>query len=331
MSALKFQMPKEVSMRNEGDNYGRVTLAPLEKGYGTTIGNALRRVLLSSLEGHAITAIRIPGIPHEFSSVEGVTEDVVELILNLKQVRFKKKSGHTEEKIFILIKKQEIFKAGDIVKFSPSFEIKNPDHIICHLDPSTNFELEITVEKGRGYVPANENKPANPVIGLIPTDAIFTPIKDVQYKVEDIRVEQKMDYEKLTLDVKTDGTITPEQAIKAAVNLLIKHFSLFPDITIVTKTSKNEEMAPVDEKLLHTQKLLKKPLSSFDLSARAFNCLNTAGICTLEDLVKLKVVDMEKFRNFGKKSHQELQELMEKNKLSFGMDLSKYKMNEKKT
>jgi DNA-directed RNA polymerase subunit alpha len=328
MSAIAFQMPEKVSMEKVDNFYGIFTFKPLEKGYGVTIGNSLRRVLLSSLEGYAITSIKIPGAQHEFSTIEGVVEDLVELVLNLKQVRFKKIADHANDKIFISIKKQEVFKAGDIAKFTPALEILNPDFVICHLDSTANIELEMMVEKGRGYVPAEENKPTNAAIGLIPIDAIFTPIKKVTYKVENIRVEQKTDYEKLVIDIQTDGSIHPEQALEHASNLIIKHFLLFSDNNMVIEASSDEETEIVDEELLRVRKLLKTPLPDLGLSVRAFNCLKVAGVKTLSDLAGLEISEMVKFRNFGKKSLKELEELMTSKSLSFGMDLSKYKLDE---
>ncbi|HAN49689.1 MAG TPA: DNA-directed RNA polymerase subunit alpha [Amoebophilaceae bacterium] len=328
MSAIVFQMPEKVSMEKVDNFYSTFTFKPLEKGYGVTIGNTLRRVLLSSLEGYAITSIKIPGAQHEFSTIEGVVEDIVELILNLKQVRFKKIADNANDKICISIKKQEVFKAGDIAKFTPALEILNPDFVICHLDPIANIELEIMVEKGRGYIPAEENKPANAAIGLIPIDAIFTPIKKVSYKVENIRVEQKTDYEKLIIDIQTDGSIHPEQALERAASLIIKHFLLFSDNNMVLEASSDEEIEIVDEELLRVRKLLKTPLAELGLSVRAFNCLKAAEVKTLGDLAGLEISDMVKFRNFGKKSLKELEELMVSKNLNFGMDLSKYKLDE---
>jgi DNA-directed RNA polymerase subunit alpha len=328
MSAIAFQMPEKVSMEKIDNFYGTFTFKPLEKGYGVTIGNALRRVLLSSLEGYAITSIKIPGVQHEFSTIKGVVEDIVALVLNLKQVRFKKIADHVNDKIFISIKKQEVFKAGDIAKFTPALEILNPDFVICHLDPTASIELEMIVEKGRGYVPAEENKPANAAIGLIPIDAVFTPIKKVTYKVENIRVEQKTDYEKLIIDIQTDGSIHPEQALEHASNLIIKHFLLFSDNNMILEASSDEETEIVDEELLRVRKLLKTNLADLGLSVRAFNCLKVAGVKTMSDLAGLEISDMVKFRNFGKKSLKELEELMTSKNLSFGMDLSKYKLDE---
>lgn len=328
MSAIAFQMPEKVSMEKADDFYGTFTFRPLEQGYGVTIGNTLRRVLLSSLEGYAITSISVPGVQHEFSTIEGVAEDLVELILNLKQVRFKKIADHTDDKISISIKKQETFKAGDIAKFTSAFEIMNPDFVICHLEPTAHLELDITIEKGRGYVPAEENKPANAPIGLVPIDAIFTPIKNVKFKVENFRVEQKTDYEKLILDIQTDGSIHPEQALERAASLMIKHFMLFSNNNMVLEASGEEELEVVDEESLRVRKLLKTPLADLGLSVRAFNCLKAADVKTLGDLAGLEIAAIEKFRNFGKKSLTELEELMADKGLSFGMDLSKYKLDE---
>ena len=328
MSAIAFQMPEKVSIEKVDDFYGTFTFKPLEKGYGVTIGNALRRVLLSSLEGYAITSIKIPGVQHEFSTIAGVVEDIVDLILNLKQVRFKRLADHTNDKIFISIQNQDVFKAGDIAKFTPALGVLNPDFVVCHLDPAVNVELEIMVEKGRGYVPAEENKPANAAIGLIPIDAIFTPIKNVSYKVENIRVEQRTDYEKLIIDIQTDGSIHPEQALERASDLMIKHFLLFSNSNMVPEGLGSGETELVDEEILRVRKLLKTPLADLGLSVRAFNCLKAAEVKTLSDLAALKISDMAKFRNFGKKSLKELEELMASKNLSFGMDLSKYKMDE---
>jgi DNA-directed RNA polymerase subunit alpha len=328
MSILAFQIPEKVVMEKADDFHGLFEFKPLEKGYGVTIGNALRRILLSSLEGYAITGIKIPGVLHEFSSIEGVVEDVSEIILNLKMVRFKKISDAADSKIVVSLKKQEQFKAGDISKFTSSYEILNPDFVICNFDASKNFEIELTLEKGRGYWPAEENKPAEQVFGFIPIDAIFTPIKNVKYSIENIRVEQKTDYEKLILDIETDGSIHPEDALKGAANILIKHFMLFSDQTMTFETSKPDEEETVDEEMLHMRKLLKTNLTDLDLSVRAYNCLKAADIKTLGDLASLDISDMMKFRNFGKKSLAELEQLMTEKNLNFGMDLSKYKLDE---
>ncbi|RDC64737.1 DNA-directed RNA polymerase subunit alpha [Adhaeribacter pallidiroseus] len=328
MSILAFQMPEKVVMEKADDFHGQFEFKPLEKGYGVTIGNALRRILLSSLEGYAITAIRIPGVLHEFSTIEGVLEDISEIILNLKMVRFKKVNEATEDKITVTISNKNTFQAGDINRFTNGFQVLNPDLVICHLEPSVNFEIELTLQKGRGYVPADENKPNEQVFGQIAIDAIFTPIKNVKYSIENTRVEQKTDYEKLSIDIQTDGSIHPEEALKGAAHILIQHFMLFSDNTMTFETAKPEEEEAVDEEMLHMRKVLKTPLHDMDLSVRAYNCLKAADIKTLGDLVQLDMQDMMKFRNFGKKSLTELENLVEEKGLNFGMDLSKYKLDE---
>jgi DNA-directed RNA polymerase subunit alpha len=328
MSILAFQMPEKVVMEKSDDFHGLFTFKPLEKGYGVTIGNALRRILLSSLEGYAITGIKIPGVLHEFSTIEGVVEDVSEIILNLKMVRFKKVADTFDSKITVSIKKQKQFTAGDIANFSTAFEILNPEHVICTLDESVNFEIELTMEKGRGYLPAEENKPTEQVFGFIPIDAIFTPVKNVKYSVENTRVEQKTDYEKLLIDIETDGSIHPEKALEGAAFILIQHFRLFSDKSIELETDKGEDIEQVDEEMLHMRKLLKTDLHDLDLSVRAYNCLKAAEVRSLGDLVRLEISDMMKFRNFGKKSLAELEQLVAEKNLTFGMDLSKYKLEE---
>ena len=328
MSILAFQMPDKVVMEKSDDFHGLFTFKPLEKGYGVTIGNALRRILLSSLEGYAITGIKIPGVLHEFSTLEGVVEDVAEIILNLKQVRFKKISDSFDNKITISVKKQKQFKAGDIGKATSAFEILNPDHVICTLDEAAHFEIELTIEKGRGYLPAEENKPNEQVFGFIPIDAIFTPVKNVKYSVENTRVEQKTDYEKLLIDIETDGSIHPEKALEGGAFILIQHFRLFSDKSIELETGKDSEIEQVDEEMLHMRKLLKTSLHDLDLSVRAYNCLKAADVKTLGDLVQLEICDMMKFRNFGKKSLAELEQLVSDKGLTFGMDLAKYKLDE---
>jgi DNA-directed RNA polymerase subunit alpha len=328
MSILAFQMPEKVVMEKSDDFYGQFEFKPLEKGYGVTIGNALRRILLSSLEGFAITSIRVPSVLHEFSTIEGVIEDVSEIILNLKMVRFKKINEAFEDKITVSIKNQDTFTAGDIGRFTNGFEILNPDLVICHLDTSISFEIELTIQKGRGYVPADENKPNDQVFGQIAIDAIFTPIKNVKYSIENTRVEQKTDYEKLLIDIQTDGSIHPEDALKGAAHILIQHFMLFSDNTMTFETAKPEEEEAVDEEMLHMRKVLKTPLNDMDLSVRAYNCLKAADIRTLGDLVQLDMQDMMKFRNFGKKSLTELENLVQEKGLTFGMDHSKYKLEE---
>jgi DNA-directed RNA polymerase subunit alpha len=327
MALLNFQMPEKVVLEKESDFFGRFLLRPLERGYGITVGNALRRVLLSSLEGHSIISIKIPGIDHEFSVVPGVIEDVTEIILNLKGVRLKK-VGEGDEKIFVSIRGKEVFKAGDISDHTAAFEITNPDHVIAHLDPKTQFDIELTVGKGRGYVPAEENKLPNTPIGEIAIDAIFTPIRNVSYHVEDYRIEQKTDYEQLEIDIQTDGTIDAESALKEAANILLRHLMLFSDETITLQSDEPEKKEEVDENFLQMRKLLKTPLSELDLSVRAYNCLKAADIKTLGDLVSYNIADLLKFRNFGKKSLTELEELVADKSLSFGMDVGKYRLEE---
>jgi len=328
MSILAFQMPEKVAMEKADDFHGLFTFKPLEKGYGVTVGNALRRILLSSLEGYAITGIKIPGVLHEFSAVEGVVEDVSELILNLKMVRFKKIAETPDNKINISLKNTKEFKAGDINKFTTAFEILNPDLLICHMDESINFEIELTIEKGRGYVSSEENTLVDQVVDYIAIDSIFTPIKNVKYSVENTRVEQKTDYEQLVLDIETDGSIHPEVALKGAANILIKHFMLFSDQNMVLDAGGSDEPEAVDEEMLHMRKLLKTALNDLDLSVRAYNCLKAADVKSLGDLVALEISDMMKFRNFGKKSLAELEQLVADKGLTFGMDLSKYKLDE---
>ena len=328
MSILAFQMPEKVTMEKADDFHGLFTFKPLEPGFGVTIGNALRRILLSSLEGYAITGIKVPGVLHEFSTVEGVVEDISEIILNLKMVRFKKVSDGMDNKIVIPIKGQSKFTAGDISSFTSSFEILNPELVICNLDDSADFEIELAIEKGRGYVPAEENKPTEQIFGYIPIDAIFTPIKNVKYNIENTRVEQKTDYEQLVIDIETDGSIHPENALKGAANILIQHFMLFSDQTMILESADLREPEAVDEEMLHMRKLLKTLLNDLDLSVRAYNCLKAADVKSLGDLVRLEISDMMKFRNFGKKSLAELEQLVVEKNLTFGMDLSKYKLDE---
>ncbi len=328
MSILAFQMPEKVVMEKADDFHGLFTFKPLEKGYGVTVGNSLRRILLSSLEGYAITGIKIPGVLHEFSTLKGIVEDVSEIILNLKMVRWKKVSDVLDSRVTVTIKGQKQFRAEDIARFTSSFEILNPEQVICNLDEEVEFEIELTAEKGRGYVPAEENKPKEQVFGYIPIDAVFTPIKNVKYSIENTRVEQKTDYEMLILDIETDGSIHPETALKGAANILIQHFMLFSDQTMILETAAKGEPEAVDEEMLHMRKLLKTPLNDLDLSVRAYNCLKAADVKTLGDLVQLEISDMMKFRNFGKKSLAELEQLVSEKSLSFGMDLIKYKLEE---
>lgn len=328
MSSIAFQIPGKISVKHTDEFHGIFTFKPLERGYGVTIGNALRRVMLSSLEGYAITSIKIPGIYHEFSTIEGVTEDLVEIILNLKQIRFKKIGDGAENKIFISVNNKKLLTAGDFAKFTTGFEITNPDLIICHIDDAVRFELEVTIEKGRGYVSADENKPDTQVKGVIPIDSIYTPIKNVKFHVENTRVDQKTDYESLILAIETDGTIHPQAAIERAADIMMKHFALLIDKNKIVETKDLEEMDVLDESTLQMRKLLKTPLNEMGLSVRAFNCLKAADIKTLSDLVRLKVSEMSQFRNFGKKSLKELQDLVVSKNLSFCMDLSAYNLNE---
>lgn len=329
MAILAFQKPDKVIMQKSTDFDGTFEFRPLEPGFGITIGNALRRILLSSLEGFAITSVRFSGVSHEFSTIKGVVEDVTEIILNLKQVRFKKseEAGDTE-KIFVIINGQDQFKAGDITRFSNNFTVLNPDHVVCNMDSSVTLELELTVNKGRGYIPAEENKSVDGPLGVIAIDSIFTPIKNVKYTIENYRVEQKTDYEKLVLDITTDGSIHPEDALKEAAKILIHHFLLFSDENIMLEAQAKEETKEVDEEILHMRKILKTELVDLDLSVRALNCLKAADIRTLADLVSYDVADMLKFRNFGKKSLTEIQDLVKSKGLSFGMNLSKFKLEE---
>ena len=329
MAILAFQKPDKVIMQKSTDFDGIFEFRPLEPGFGVTIGNALRRILLSSLEGFAITSIRFSGVSHEFSTMKGVVEDLTEIILNLKQVRFKKvgDSGDSE-KVFIIVNGQDQFAAGDITKFSNNFEVLNPDFVICNMEKSVTLEVELTINKGRGYVPAEENKVNDAVVGVIAIDSIFTPMKNVKYTIENYRVEQKTDYEKLILDISTDGSIHPEEALKEAAKILIQHFMLFSDENLVLESQAKEETKEVDEEILHMRKILKTELVDLDLSVRALNCLKAADIRTLADLVSYDVADMLKFRNFGKKSLTEIQELVKSKSLSFGMNLSKFKLDE---
>ncbi len=329
MAILAFQKPDKVIMQKSNDSDGTFEFRPLEPGFGITIGNALRRILLSSLEGYAITSVRFSGVNHEFSTIKGVVEDVTEIILNLKQVRFKKTGDSGDsEKIFVIVNGQDSFKAGDITKFSNNFTVLNPELLICNMDSSVTLEIEFTVAKGRGYVPSEENKNADAVVGVIAIDSIFTPIKNVKYVIENYRVEQKTDYEKLVLDIATDGSIHPEDALKEAAKILIQHFMLFSDENMMLEAQTKEETKEVDEEILHMRKILKTELVDLDLSVRALNCLKAADIRTLAELVSYDVADMLKFRNFGKKSLTEIQDLVKSKGLSFGMNLSKYKLDE---
>ena len=318
-------------MQKATDFEGTFEFKPLEPGFGQTVGNSLRRVLLSSLEGFAITAVRIGGVEHEFSTIRGVVEDVTDIILNLKQIRLKQliaDEDNAVEKIYLTISGREEFRAGDIEDFTNVFKIMNPDLLICRMEPFVNLEIEFTVQKGRGYVPADDNLPKDAAIGIIPIDAIYTPIKNVAYKVSNTRVGQRTDYEKLTIDVKTDGTIHPEEAIKEASRILISHLMLITDENITFNDATNREDNIVDEHILHMRKLLKTSLEDLDLSVRAYNCLKAAKINSLSELVRYDMHELLKFRNFGKKSLVEIEELLQDKSLTFGMDLAKYKLEE---
>src|SRR5210317_312701 len=328
MAILNFQKPDKVIMIESTDFDGKFEFRPLEPGYGLTVGNALRRVLLSSLEGFAITSIRIEGVDHEFSVIPGVVEDVTEMILNLKQVRFKRQIDDVEnETVAISIANTDKITAGDFQKFISGFQVLNPDHVICNLDSKVNINLQLTIEKGRGYVSADDNKKANAPIGTVAIDSIFTPIKNVKYSIENYRVEQKTDFEKLVFEIVTDGSIAPKDALTEAAKILIHHFMLFSDERITLEADEIAKTETYDEESLHMRQLLKTRLIDMDLSVRALNCLKAAEVDTLGDLVSFNKSDLMKFRNFGKKSLTELDELVIVKGLNFGMDLSKYKLD----
>ena len=328
MAILAFQKPDKVLMLEADNFFGKFEFRPLEPGYGVTVGNALRRILLSSLEGFAITSIRIDGVKHEFSTIPGVIEDVTNVILNLKKVRFKQVVEEIEnEKVTITVSGTEVFKAGDIGKSLTGFEVLNPDLVICHLDSSASFQIDITINKGRGYVPADENRNPADDVNVIPIDSIYTPIRNVKYAVENFRVEQKTDYEKLILEITTDGSIHPKEALKEAAKILIYHFMLFSDEKITLETNDADGNEEFDEEVLRMCQLLKTKLVDMDLSVRALNCLKSADVETLGELVVFNKTDLLKFRNFGKKSLTELDELLANLNLSFGMDISKYKLD----
>lgn len=328
MAILAFQKPEKVLMLEADNFFGKFEFRPLEPGYAITIGNALRRILLSSLEGYAITAIKIDGVEHEFGTVPGVIEDVANIILRLKKVRFKHLVEDVEEeKVSILVSGSKTFCAGDIGKQLTGFEILNPDLVICNLDPKATFQIELKINKGRGYVPAGENGDVNDDINVIAIDSIFTPIRNVKYYRENFRVEQKTDYEKLVLEIATDGSIHPKDALKEAAKILIHHFMLFSDEKIDVETIDIDSNEEFDEEVLHMRQLLKTKLSEMDLSVRALNCLKAADVETLGELVKYNKNDLLKFRNFGKKSLTELDQLLESLNLSFGMDITKYKLD----
>ena len=328
MAILQFIKPDKVILLNSTDFRGQFEFRPLEPGFGLTIGNALRRVLLSSLEGYAITSIKIEGVEHEFSTIPGVVEDVTEIILNLKQLRLKASSENASaEQVSIKISNQTTVTAGDFSSAMRGFEVLNPGLVICNMAKDVSFEIKFNIEKGRGYVPSEQNKLNNAPIGTIAIDSIFTPIKKVQYSVENYRVEQKTDYEKLVLDIETDGSITPQNALTEASKILIHHFMLFSDERITLETEAVKASIQYDEETLHTRQLLKSKLIDMDLSVRAINCLKAAEVETLGELVSFSKSDLMKFRNFGKKSLTELEELVHSKGLNFGFDVSKYKLD----
>ena len=328
MAILAFQKPDKVIMLESDETYGKFEFRPLEPGYGITIGNALRRILLSSLDGFAVTAIRIEGVDHEFSTVKGVREDVTEIILNIKQIRFKRVvEDLDEERVTVTVSNKDVFNAGELGKFLTGFEVLNPELVICHMEPSTKMQIEFRIGKGRGYVTSEENKIPDGEFGLIPIDSIFTPIKNVKYSIENYRVEQKTDYEKLVIEVLSDGSIHPKEALKEAAKILIYHFMLFSDEKITLDSDEKSETEEFDEEVLHMRQLLKTKLVDLDLSVRALNCLKAADVESLGDLVIYNKNDLLKFRNFGKKSLTELEDLLSSMNLSFGMDVLKYKLD----
>lgn len=329
MAILDFQKPDKVIMLNSDERVGEFEFRPLEPGYGITIGNALRRILLNSLEGFAITSLRIDGVDHEFSTMDGVVEDVTEIVLNLKQVRFKRQIDTQEnERATVSVSGQDKLTAGDIGKFLSGFQVLNPDLVICHMEKSVSLNIDLTIDKGRGYVPAEENKPASAPVGTIAIDAIFTPIKNVKYSIDNFRVEQKTDYEKLMFEITTDGSVHPKEALKEAAKILIHHFMLFSDEKIALETEVKKPAEEFDENALHMRQLLKTRLVDMDLSVRALNCLKAADVETLGDLVSYNKNDLLKFRNFGKKSLTELEDLVHSKNLTFGMNVSKYRLDE---
>ena len=328
MAILAFQKPDKVVMLEATEQYGKFEFRPLEPGFGVTIGNALRRILLSSLEGFAINTVRIAGVEHEFSSVLGVKEDVTNIILNLKQVRFKQVVDEFEnEKVSITVENSTEFKAGDIGKYLTGFEVLNPELVICHLDSKASVQIDLTINKGRGYVPADENRQFCTDVNVLPIDSIYTPIRNVKYNVEPTRVEQKTDYDNLVIEVTTDGSIHPKDALKEAAKILIYHFMLFSDEKITLESPDQDGNQEFDEEVLHMRQLLKTKLVDLNLSVRALNCLKAADVETLGDLVQYNKTDLLKFRNFGKKSLSELDDLLESLNLSFGTDISKYKLD----
>ena len=329
MAILDFIKPDKVIMLDSSKTKGSFEFRPLEPGYGITIGNAIRRVLLASLEGYAICSIKFSGVEHEFATVPGVIDDVTNIILNLKQVRFRKRDGIDAEGeiVSIPVENMTALKAGDLAKYLTNFEVLNPDLLLCEMDMSAKFELTVKINKGRGYVPADENRNPNDEIGVLAIDSIYTPIRNVKYAIEPYRVEQRTDYEKLTLDIDTDGSLTPKDALKEAAKILIFHFMLFSDEKIIIEEQEKSNSSALDEEILRMRQLLNSRLSDMDLSVRALNCLKAAEVDTLGQLVKYHRNDLLKFRNFGKKSLTELDELLERNGLAFGMDISKYKLD----
>jgi DNA-directed RNA polymerase subunit alpha len=328
MAILAFQKPDKVIMLDATDTFGKFEFRPLEPGYGITVGNALRRILINSLEGYAITSIKISGVDHEFSVIPGVLQDVPEIILNLKQIRFKRiVEDIDEEKVTVSISGQNEFKAGFLSNFLTGFKVLNPEFVICKMEPDVKLEIQVNIKKGRGYIPSDENKSEEPEIGVIPIDSIHTPIRNVKYEIENYRVEQKTDYEKLILEISTDGSIHPKHALKESAKILIYHFMLFSDEKITLDSDDKFANEEFDEEVLHMRQLLKTKLVDLDLSVRALNCLKAADVDTLGDLVKFNKNDLLKFRNFGKKSLTELEDLLETMNLSFGMDITKYKLD----
>lgn len=331
MAILNFQKPDKIALQKTTDFEAQFEFRPLEPGYGVTIGNALRRVLLSSLEGFAITAIRIPGADHEFATLKGVLEDVTEIILNLKQVRLKAvgdQGDYTNEKIDLNIKGKEVFTAGMIGESLPNFQVMNPELVICNLHPGSGFQMELHIGKGRGYVPAEENRQPEAPIGLIAIDSIYTPIKNVKYTIENTRVEQRTDFEKLIMEVSTDGTIHPEEAVKEASRILIQHLMIITDENISLDTKREEKETIVDEETLLVRKVLNTPLEDLELSVRAFNCLKAAKINSLSELVQYTQEELMKFRNFGQKSLSEIEQVLHERGLHFGMDINKFRRGE---
>ena len=328
MAILAFQKPDKVIMLEADSKFGKFEFRPLEPGFGITIGNALRRILLSSLEGFAINTIKIDGVEHEFATVPGVKEDVTNIILNLKQVRFKQIVDEVEtEKVSITVENATEFKAGDISKYLSGFEVLNPELVICHLDSKATMQIDLSINKGRGYVPSDENRAFCTEVNTIPVDSIYTPIRNVKYQIEQYRVEQKTDYDKLVLEITTDGSIHPKDALKEAAKILIHHFMLFSDEKITLDDSAFDANEEFDEEVLHMRQLLKTKLTDMNLSVRALNCLKAAEVETLGELVQFNKTDLLKFRNFGKKSLTELDDLLESLNLSFGTDITKYKLD----